>query len=107
MPGRARAQRCCFLGVYATILVISPPRRGAFHFTLNTRCQILTSEVSVCDHPKVLAGHLRGQTRLAVGYYCPQCNTITYEARGLPPLCQSRGQDSESRERTVLRWLNQ
>lgn len=61
----------------------------------------------MCEHPKVLAGHLRGQKRAAVGYYCPECNTVTYEARGLPPLRQSRASDPEAREKAIQRWLNQ
>ncbi|WP_019585235.1 hypothetical protein [Deinococcus apachensis] len=59
----------------------------------------------MCDHPKVLAGHLRADDKHAIGYYCPTCNTVTYEARGKQPLRQSRSGDTEARERAIRQWL--
>lgn len=60
----------------------------------------------MCDHPKVLAGHVKHQGRHALGYYCPLCSTITYESRGRPPLRQSRTGDSDARERAINAWLS-
>ena len=59
----------------------------------------------MCKHAKVLAGHLRAGTQHAVGYYCPHCNTVTYEAKGKGPLTLSRSGDQDVREEAVRRWL--
>ena len=60
----------------------------------------------MCQHAKVLAGHIAHQGRHAVGYYCPTCNSITYESVGRPPLRQSRTTDPDTRERAINAWLS-
>lgn len=62
----------------------------------------------MCDHPKVLAGHLpsRDRKQAALGYYCAICNAVTYEARGKSPLTLSRAGDPDVRERSIRAWLD-